>query len=141
MLVYGASSSTSSLGLNWLHWLFGLAEKRAPISDHHSSNIQPWLLLLFMFLAILIGLGLHLHHLAENTQSNSNASEVEVDQSFKAGEQEHLSGELDHYFDAGQQLRHRTATHGGGVRRHAACAFCGNLCTTRCARCKVARYW
>ena len=128
MLFYGASS----LDLNWLLGLFGLAEKRATVSDH--INTQTWLLLLII-LAIVIGLGLHLHQLSGNRESNPAANEV--DQSLKAGEQEHPSGELDHYFDGGHQIRRRSAT----IRRHRSCAFCGSPSTTRCSRCKSARYW
>ncbi|OIW08102.1 hypothetical protein TanjilG_06645 [Lupinus angustifolius] len=125
MLVY-----LSSLQLNWLLELFGLAEKKATISDDSSNINHPCLIFLFILLIILIGIGLYFNHLAENTEYNNNSSEDEVDQSLKE----------DHYFDGGQQLRHRNATRRGFVRRYGACALCGNLSSKRCSRCKVARY-
>ncbi|KAK7256990.1 hypothetical protein RIF29_30644 [Crotalaria pallida] len=140
MLIYVASS-LSSLNLNWFLELLGLAEKKAPISDHSTNINNTWLFLLLIFLAIVIFLVLHF--LAEITgYNNSNAGDVEVDdESLKEEEQDHLSHELDHYFDGGQQqLVHRTATSRGIVRRHGACAYCGNPSNTRCSRCKVARY-
>ncbi|KAK7250887.1 hypothetical protein RIF29_33633 [Crotalaria pallida] len=141
MLIYVASS-LSSLNLNWFLELLGLAEKKAPISDHSTNINNTWLFLLLIFLAIVIFLVLHF--LAEITgYNNNNARDVEVDdESLKEEEQDHLSHELDHYFDGGQQqLIHRTATSRGIiVRTHGACAYCGNPSNTRCSRCKVARY-
>ncbi|KAE9617109.1 putative ubiquitinyl hydrolase 1 [Lupinus albus] len=135
MLVY---VSSSPLQLNWLFGLLGLAEKKATISDDSSNINHPCLILLLILLTILIGIGLYFNHLAE--YNNNSSEDHEVDQSLKEGEHEHPGGELDHYFDGGQQLSHPTATRRGFVRRYGACTFCGNLSSRRCSRCKVARY-
>lgn len=132
MLVYGVSL----LELNWLLGLLGLAKKKAPnISDQSSntSDTEPWSLL-FILLAIVVGLGwLHFHQLDENREHSPSVNE----------EEEHRSGESSssHYFDEDPQLCPLTATHGGAAGRRGACTLCGNLSTTRCSRCKVARYW
>ncbi|KAK7313808.1 hypothetical protein VNO77_39010 [Canavalia gladiata] len=148
MLVYVVSSS---LDLNWLLGLLGLGEKRAPISDHSNTLLHQFILLL----VIIIGVGWLLHQLGENRETNPNAIEVYeddhtnddellLDHYFESqqGDQGYPSGELDHYFDVDdRQLCHRTATpRGGDTARQGACAFCGILCTTRCSRCKAARY-
>ncbi|XP_057453283.1 uncharacterized protein LOC130745158 isoform X2 [Lotus japonicus] len=131
MLVYGVSL----LELNWLLGLLGLAKKKAPnISDQSSntSDTEPWSLL-FILLAIVVGLGwLHFHQLDENREHSPSVNEQE----------EHSSGESSssHYFDEDPQLRPLTATRGGAAGRRGACTLCGNLSTTRCSRCKVARY-
>ncbi|RDX64478.1 hypothetical protein CR513_56966, partial [Mucuna pruriens] len=130
---YGASSS---LNLNWLFGLLGLGEKGAPISDHTTNTIHQFILLL----------------LAEDTETNPNAND-EVDhegnpsgvldhffESQQGEEEEHPSGELDHYSDGGHHRRAAAPNHDAG-RRHGGCAFCGNFTTTRCSRCKAARYW
>lgn len=131
--------------LKWLLGLLGLAENRAlfPISDYSSNNTRPWLLL-FIFLAIVL-LRLGLLHLAETRASNSTYNGNEVDQSLALQEdQEELTsdpmGQSSEGFE--QPAGDRTdANSAGGGRRHGVCAFCGNLSTTRCSRCKAARYW
>ncbi|KAK7317452.1 hypothetical protein RJT34_01703 [Clitoria ternatea] len=146
MLVQGASSS---LDLRyWLFELLGLREKTAPISDQ--SNTLPLLHHFILLLPIVVGFGWLLYQLPKNSETNPNAIEVD-DQ----GEEGNLCDELDHYFQFDQLGEHQplngdgddqhlsvqTAVPGGGDgRRHGACAFCGNLSTTRCSRCKAARY-
>ncbi|TKY68546.1 Nuclear-pore anchor [Spatholobus suberectus] len=144
MPVYGASSS---LNLTRLIGLLGLGEKEAPISDHTNTLLQ-----FILLLAIVIGIGWLLNRLAEDGESYPNANEVdelgemdhisdELDYFFESqqGGQEHPNGELDHYFDGGDHPRAAAAGDDAGGR-HGGCAFCGNFSTTRCSRCKAARY-
>lgn len=121
-------------------WLLVSAEKREHISDDHS--LPPLLILL----TIVIGLvWLHFHRtLVENREPNINPNPNEVQHVEEMDIEHPAAGELDnHYFDGDdRQLRHRTTTRGGttAATRYP-CVFCGNPSTTRCSRCKVARYW
>jgi len=137
-----------SLDLNWLLWLLGLGEKEAPISD---NNIKTWLQILL--LPLVIGIWWLLYQLTEDRENNDNVNEVgeldeedhpsnELEQFYESQQrdQEHPNGELDRYFD--EEGCHRATVSGGNDgRRHGGCAFCGNFSTTRCSRCKTARYW
>ncbi|XP_017431585.1 uncharacterized protein LOC108338986 isoform X5 [Vigna angularis] len=133
-------ASGASLDRNWLLGLLGLGEKGASISDH---NIKTWLQILF--LTLVIGFCCLLYQLAEDRESNHSVNEVdeldEFDNFYESWEreQEHPNGQLDRYFD--EEDSHRTTVSGGGDgRRDGGCAFCGNFTTTRCSRCKSARY-
>ncbi|KAK7342912.1 hypothetical protein VNO80_25870 [Phaseolus coccineus] len=143
MPAYGAS-----FDLNWLLGLLGLGEKGAPISDN--NNIKTWLQILL--LTLVIGILFLLYQLADDRENNHNVNEVdeleemdhpshELDHFYESlhREQEHPNGDLDHYFD--EDDSHRATVPGGNDgRRHGGCAFCGNFSTTRCSRCKAARY-
>ncbi|XP_029125484.1 uncharacterized protein LOC109790354 isoform X2 [Cajanus cajan] len=138
----------ASLDLNWHLGLLGFGENKAePISEDNNTKI--WLQKFILWLPIVIfGIWWLLHQSEEERESNLNGNEVdhegEVDQLdhfFKShqGEQEHLSSELNYYFDGGDHLPAAAPSDSGG-RRHGGCASCGNLSTTRCSRCKAARY-
>jgi len=123
------AASGASLDLNWLLGLLGLGEKGASISDR---SIKTWLQILFF--TLVIGFWFLLYHLAEDTESNHSVNEVDDLDEFDN------VYELDQYFH--EEDSHRTTVSGGGDgRRHGGCAFCGNFATTRCSRCKSARYW
>ncbi|XP_004516813.1 uncharacterized protein [Cicer arietinum] len=126
----------TSLDLNWLLGLFGSAEKKKHISDHSSNKVDESWSSLYILLIIVIGFVLlHLHRLRENRDLKYNNNEVAHE------EPERSIDESDRDFDRDQQLSLRTDEHGGATaRRQAACVFCGNLSSTRCSRCKVARY-
>ncbi|XP_027908981.1 uncharacterized protein LOC114168389 isoform X2 [Vigna unguiculata] len=122
------AASGASLDLNWLLGLLGLGEKGASISDR---SIKTWLQILFF--TLVIGFWFLLYHLAEDTESNHSVNEVDEFDEFDN------VYELDQYFH--EEDCHRTTVSGGGDgRRHGGCAFCGNFATTRCSRCKSARY-
>ena len=135
MHVYGVLSS--SLDLNWLLKCVEFAENRIPIYDH--DKCRPWVLL-FIILAIL--LYLPLLHLAGDKENDS--IDIEEEQSLKAREEEVPTGEIvqTSQDEVEEQASDRTTASGGVVvRRHGGCASCGDFSTTRCSRCKAARYW
>ncbi|KAG4957515.1 hypothetical protein JHK82_043222 [Glycine max] len=115
--------------LNWLFVLLGLGEKGAPISD----NTKAWHQILL--LTIVIGIWWLLCHFADDREVNPNINEVDDE----LGEMEHPNDELDHFFDEDD---HRAAVVVGDEARgrHGGCSICGDFSTTRCARCKAARY-
>ncbi|KAG4947145.1 hypothetical protein JHK87_043152 [Glycine soja] len=115
--------------LNWLFVLLGLGEKGAPISD----NTKAWHQILL--LTIVIGIWWLLCHFADDREVNPNINEVDDE----LGEMEHPNDELDHFFDEDD---HRAAVVVGDEARgrHGGCSICGGFSTTRCARCKAARY-
>jgi len=122
--------------INWLLGLFGSSKKKVHISDHSNKIDESLSLPVYKLLAIVIGLVmLHLYWFGETKEINSNTNEVEEE------ELDHPVDESEHDFVRDWQLSPRTSEHRGVSRRHAPCAFCGDLSTTRCARCKVARYW
>ncbi|XP_045799614.1 uncharacterized protein LOC123893845 isoform X1 [Trifolium pratense] len=132
MHVYVATSLPS---LNWFLGLFGSSAKKVHISG---TKIDESLSLVgTILLAIVIGVMLlYLYRSGESEELNSNYTN-EVDE----GElEEHIIDESDRDFDWDQQLHRRTSERGGASRRHVPCASCGDQSTTRCARCKVARY-
>lgn len=119
--------------INWLLGLFGSSKKKVHISDHSNKIDESLSLPLHIFFIIVIGLVFfHLYWFGEN---NHNTNEVEEE------ELEHPVDESDRDFVWDWQLSPRTSEHGDAAKRHTPCAFCGDLSTTRCARCKVARYW
>ncbi|XP_024627920.1 uncharacterized protein [Medicago truncatula] len=118
--------------INWLLGLFGSSKKKVHISDHSNKIDESLSLPLHIFFIIVIGLVFfHLYWFGEN---NHNTNEVEEE------ELEHPVDESDRDFVWDWQLSPRTSEHGDAAKRHTPCAFCGDLSTTRCARCKVARY-
>jgi len=122
--------------INWLLGLFGSSKKKVHISDHSNKIDVSLSLPLCILLTIVIGIVLlHLYRFGENKEINYNTNEVEEE------ELEHTVDESDRDFVWDWQLSPRTSEHGGASSIHASCAFCGDLSTTRCARCKVARYW
>ncbi|KHN38178.1 hypothetical protein glysoja_007220 [Glycine soja] len=99
------------------------------------DNTKAWNQILL--LTIVLAIWWLLCHLAEDRETNPIVNEVDDE----LGEiLEHPNGELDHYFD--EDGHHRAAVPGGDANgRHGGCSICGNFSTTRCARCKAARYW
>ncbi|KAK7405778.1 hypothetical protein VNO78_07387 [Psophocarpus tetragonolobus] len=129
---------------NWLLGLLGFGKEETPISHH---NTKTWLQKFFiLLLALGIGILWLLNRFIEERETNLNVNEDdhggemdhhhpmsdELDPLF---EEEHANGESDHCFDDGG-----AATADGNGKRHGGCAFCGDFSTTRCSRCKTARY-
>jgi hypothetical protein len=122
--------------INWLLGLFGSSKKKVHISDHSNKIDESLSLPLYILLITVIGLVLfHLYRFGENKEIDYNTNEVEEE------ELEHPVDESDRGFIWDWQFSPWTSEHGGASSRHDPCAFCGDLSTTRCARCKVARYW
>ncbi|XP_058747270.1 uncharacterized protein LOC131620280 isoform X1 [Vicia villosa] len=126
MLVYVATS----LDLSWFLELFGSTEKETPICDHGNkvdeSNSSRGYILFTILIALVL---LKFYWTGENKEINSNINEADDEEE----EPEYPADE--------HQLSHRASEHRGASPRNVIpCAFCGNSSTTRCARCKVARY-
>ncbi|KAI4323288.1 hypothetical protein L6164_022906 [Bauhinia variegata] len=121
----------SSFILDWLLWFLHLAVKRFNISENKVDRSWPLCLLLLAILGLL--------HLAEKNgapSSNDNEdeqNELKAEEEKEAGGQEIQQNSLD-YCEGGEFSGDRTATAGGD------CAYCGNLSSTRCSRCRAARY-
>ncbi|KAL2327080.1 hypothetical protein Fmac_020507 [Flemingia macrophylla] len=132
----------ASLDLNWLLGLLGLGENikktEANISDDNTKNWRQHFVLWLSIVIVGIWWWL-LKLLEEDRESNPNGNEVDQEEEmdhpsdelnhffeFHHEEQEHLGDELSYYFDDG--------------RRNNGCTLCGNFSTTRCSRCKAARY-
>ncbi|XP_028799659.1 uncharacterized protein LOC114754967 isoform X2 [Neltuma alba] len=145
LLVYGI--------LNWFLGLFGFTENKGFLpsifSDYSDINDKPGLLFI-TFLGIL-AFALLLQYFAETKQPNDSTSDYgnEEYQSLiyllEEDEEEQHSDQLGLGFIAvnEQAAGDSTETNGGGdggQRERACCAFCGDLSTTRCSRCKTARY-
>jgi hypothetical protein len=129
---------TSLLDLNWFLELFGSSAKKVHISDHSTKIDEPLSQARCILLAIVIGVVLlYLYRSRESKERNFNYTN-KVDEEEP---EEELVDESDRCFDWDQQFRHSNTEHGGALRSHVPCAFCGDQSTTRCARCKVARYW
>lgn len=145
--------------LNWLLGLLGFSENtEVPISDYNYNDKSKPLLLLFIFVAIV--LRLCLLHLAE-TRAPYNGNDT-FDQSLKIFPEEHSSDRLDQsditsegtsenfkqscdssivVYENRNNNGSDNNSNSGNNKRYGACAFCGNLTTTKCSRCKIARYW
>ena len=136
MLVYVATS----LDLSWFLGLFGSAEKKSHISDHinkvDESNSSRGYILLTIVIALVL---LKFYWIGENREINSNTNEADEEEEEEA---ERSMDESNGDFHWAQQLSHWASEHRSEPQRDVIpCAFCGNSSTTRCARCKVARYW
>jgi predicted RNA-binding Zn-ribbon protein involved in translation (DUF1610 family) len=130
--------ATSLLDLNWFLGLFGSSAKKVHISDHSTKIDEPLSQARCILLAIVIGVVLlYLYWSRESKERNFNYTN-KVDEEEPVEEQ--LVDESDRGFDWDEQFHRRNTKHGGALRSHVPCAFCGDQSTTRCARCKVARY-
>jgi hypothetical protein len=132
--------ATSLLDLNWFLGLFGSSAKKVHISDHSTKIDEPlspagYILLITIVIGVVL---LYLYRSGESKERNFNYTN-KVDEEEPVEEQ--LVDESDRGFDWDEQFRRRNTKHGGALRSHVPCAFCGDQSTTRCARCKVARYW
>ncbi|WJX93226.1 Leucine-, glutamate- and lysine-rich protein 1 [Trifolium repens] len=131
--------ATSLLDLNWFLGLFGSSAKKVHISDHSTKIDEPlsragYILLITIVIGVVL---LYLYRSGESKERNFNYTN-KVDEEEPVEEQ--LVDESDRGFDWDEQFRRRNTKHGGALRSHVPCAFCGDQSTTRCARCKVARY-
>ncbi|CAI8607019.1 unnamed protein product [Vicia faba] len=126
MLVYVATS----LDLSWFLGLFGSTEKKAHICDHSNkvdeSNSSRGYILLIIVIALVL---LMFYWTGENKENNSNINEVDDEEE-----------EPEYPVDEQQLIPQESEHQGASSRDVIPCAFCGNSSTTRCARCKVARY-
>ncbi|KAI5420778.1 hypothetical protein KIW84_044565 [Lathyrus oleraceus] len=134
MLVYVATS----LDLSWFLGLFGSAEKKSQISDDinkvDESNSSRGYILLTIVIALVL---LKFYWIGENREINSNTNEADEEEEEAERSMDESNGD----FHWAQQLSHWASEHRSEPQRDVIpCAFCGNSSTTRCARCKVARY-
>lgn len=128
--------------LNWfLRLLFGFTENNrsfpSTFSDYNSNNNsdKPWPLFITFFMVIL-GFSLLLQYLSETKQPNENEEYESLNYDLLEEEQQQKG--LGYITIYEQQVSSEwTANNGDG----SCCAFCGALSTTRCSRCKIARYW
>ncbi|KAI4333253.1 hypothetical protein L6164_018086 [Bauhinia variegata] len=123
---YGALS----LNLDWLHRFLRLEEKGLSSSDNKVGGSWSLCLILLAILGLL--------HLAEKNRAPSSNGNKDEQSELKAEEEEPTGHEIHpdsfDYHKGGEFSGDRTAMYGGE------CAFCGNLSSTRCSRCKAARY-
>ncbi|XP_054791320.1 uncharacterized protein LOC129296945 isoform X2 [Prosopis cineraria] len=138
--------------LNWFLGLFSFTENNglfsSSFSDYSNNNDKPWLL--FITCLVILGFGLLLLHCTETKQSDNttlNYGNEEfqslIDLLKEEEDQEQPGDQTGLGFVAVYEqpaTGDRTANNGGGRSDGACCAFCGNLSTTRCSRCKTARY-
>ncbi|KAK4285618.1 hypothetical protein QN277_002292 [Acacia crassicarpa] len=131
---------------NWFLGVFGLTENNRLFSLN--DNFDSWLSLTTFLVILGFGWSLFLYFSEtkqpNDTTSNNGNNEFQrlIHDLLEDEEREH-SDQIGLGFiavneqpDAGEW----TANNGGGHSDCACCAFCGDLSTTRCSRCKTARY-